>query len=405
MSSMDRKSPPRPLRLLFVQTQAETAGAQEISRLLGRELSEMMGDAGAPAFEEHHLFLYRKTAGCDDLPNVRFVARERPSNPVAAMRFAGQLFSQMRAARPDVVLTFQHYGNIVAAPVARVLGVPRIIANHVSAPATINGPARLADRVIGLAGFYDSITVNSRETWRDYQAYPARYTRRIVHIPHGFAQRKSVLDKTAARRRFGLPEEVPLMGTVARLHPLKRIDLAIATLPHLPGMHMAIAGQGPDADRLHQIAHEQGLSGRVHFCGEMTGPDVGDFLAGLDVFAFPSEAETFGLAAVEAAQAGVPVVAHDLPVLREVLQVEGQPCALFVEATDTAAFADAVRSLVDNRELANELSARGTKLAAHYSLEGMVDAYRQLILGEPMSAESVHHTETGAPAPVHGGGS
>jgi glycosyltransferase involved in cell wall biosynthesis len=404
MSSMDRKSPPRPLRLLFVQTQAETAGAQEISRLLGRELSQMVGDEG-PEFEEHHLFLYRKTAGCDDLPNVRFVARERPSSPMAALRFAGRLFSQMRAAQPDVVLTFQHYGNIVAAPVARLLGVPRIIANHVSAPATINGPARLADRVIGLAGFYDAITVNSRETWRDYQAYPARYTRRIVHIPHGFAQRKSLLNKAAARQRFALPEDVPLMGTVARLHPLKRIDLAIATLHHLPGMHMAIAGQGPDAERLQGIVHERGLGERVHFCGEMTGTDVGDFLAGLDVFAFPSEAETFGLAAVEAAQAGVPVVAHNLPVLREVLQVEEKPCALFVEATDTAAFTDAVRSLVDNPVLAAELSSRGTKLAAHYSLEGMVDAYRQLILGEPMSAESGHHAKAGVPAPVHGGGS
>lgn len=361
----------RPRRLLFVQTQAEMAGAQEITRLLGQELAD---------FEVHHLFLYRKTAGCDDFPNVHFVARERPAGLLGVGRFVVRLFSLMRAIRPDVVLTFQHYGNIVAAPVARMVGVPRIIANHVSAPATINGPVRAIDRVLGLAGFYDAITVNSHATWRDYQAYPARYTRRIVHVPHGFAQRKSALDKDSARRRFGLPASVPLIGTVARLHPLKRIDLAIATLPLLPDVHLAIAGQGPDAGRLRAKAEEYGVAERVHFAGEMDGGGVADFLAGLDLFVFPSAAETFGLAAVEAAQAGLPVVAHELPVLREVLDVDGEPCALFVDAADTGAFAAAIQQTLASPELARAMGARGRRLSERYSLAAMVDAYRDLIL-------------------------
>lgn len=354
------------------------AGAQEISRLLGNGLSVPAGGS----FEVHHLFLYRKTAGCDGFPNLQFVARERPAGPLDALRFLVRLFTTIRRLRPDVVLTFQHYGNIVAAPAARLVGVPRIIANHVSAPATISGSVRLIDRLVGLAGFYDVITVNSQATWRDYQAYPARYTRRIVHVPHGFARRKSMLDRQAARARFGLPDGVPLMGTVARLHPLKRIDLAIATLAHLPEAHLAIAGQGPDLERLQSIAKESGISDRVHFSGEMDGEAVGDFLAGLDVFVFPSEAETFGLAAVEAAQAGIPVIAQDLPVLREVLNVGGEPCALFVEATDTRAFADAIRRVMEGPALARNLSTLGKRLSERYSLDAMVEAYRALIVGE-----------------------
>lgn len=388
--SMNDSSHKRPLRLLFVQTQAETAGAQEISRLLGRELVRG-GATGGAAFEEHHLFLYRKTAGCDDLPNVRFVARERPSNPLDAARFVTRLVSLMREVRPDVVLTFQHYGNIVAAPVARLLRVPRIIANHVSAPATISGPVRRIDKMVGLAGCYDVITVNSRETLRDYQSYPARYTNRIVHIPHGFAQRTSALAKPAARARFNLPADVPLMGTVARLHPLKRIDLAIAALQQLPDVHLAIAGQGPDAERLKTFAHERNLSTRVHFTGEMNGAAVGNFLAGLDLFVFPSKAETFGLAAVEAAQAGVPVVAHDLAVLREVLDMAGQPCALFVDAADTDALATAIRSVLDDPSLAAELSNRGKQLSKRYSLSAMVDTYRDLILDREPAMQVVSH--------------
>lgn len=384
----------RPLRVLFVQTQAEMAGAQEISRLLGQELSRAV--PGAPAFDIHHLFLYRKTAGCDDFPNVQFVARTRPKSPMDGIRFVGRLFSTIRQLRPDVVLTFQHYGNIVAAPAARLAGVPRIIANHVSAPATINGLVRKVDRVLGLAGCYDAITVNSHATWREYQAYPQRYTRRIVHVPHGFDLRSSDLDKPSARQRFGLPQDVPLMGTVARLHPLKRIHLAIATLPHLPEHHLAIAGQGPDGERLRKVAADLGVGGRVHFAGEMDGAAVGDFLAGLDVFVFPSEAETFGLAAVEAAQAGLPVVANEIPVLREVLDVDGEPCALFVDAADTSAFVEAIQRLHDDPALARQLGMLGRRLSERYSLKGMVDAYRDLILGNaPEPAGSPAH-----PAPL-----
>ncbi len=373
----------KPLRILFVQTQAEMAGAQEISRLLGQELS-----AQGDAFEVHHLFLYRKTAGCDDFPNVHFVARERPSGLLDVGRFIARLFSLMRNLRPDVVLPFQHYGNIVAAPVARLMGVPRIIANHVSAPATINGLVRQVDRLLGLAGFYDVITVNSHATWRDYQAYPARYTKRIVHVPHGFAERTTSLDKAAAREKYNLPATAPLIGTVARLHPLKRIDLAIATLPLLPDVHLAIAGQGPDAERLRAKAVEYDVAQRVHFAGEMDGDGVADFLASLDVFVFPSEAETFGLAAVEAAQAGLPVVAHDLPVLREVLDVDGQPCALFVDAADTGAFAAAIQQTFDTPSQAAAMGNLGRRLSERYSLAAMVSAYRELILGKSGQRDS-----------------
>src|SRR5437660_12935965 len=103
------------------------------------------------------------------------------------------------------------------------------------------------------------------------------------------------------------------------------------------------------------------------------------FLCALDVFVFPSVVETFGLAVVEAAQAGVPVVANRLEVLEEVLSVDGQPCALFVDAADTTAFAAAVQRLFDEPALAERLSARARRLDGRYSLDAMVEAYVALI--------------------------
>lgn len=380
----------RPTRLLFVQTQAEMAGAQEISRILGDALSRP-GPAGEPAYDVHHLFLYRKSAGCDDFPNAHFAARERPSNPFAKAAFFARLALMMRTIRADVVLPFQHYGNIVAGPLARLVGTRRIIANHVSAPATISGTVRRLDRLFGLAGAYDVMTVNSQATWRDYMAYPERYRRRIVHVPHGFARKTTALDKAAARRALGLPETTVLLGMVARLHPLKRIDLAMKLLPGNPDLHLAIAGQGPDAERLQAVAAALDIRDRVHFLGERRPEEIGVLLASLDLFVFPSEAETFGLAAVEAADAGIPVVSHDMPVMREVLQVDGVPCALFADAADTQAFATQVRRLLADRAEYDRLAALGRRLGALHSLDAMVASYRALIEGQAPAGRPIPH--------------
>lgn len=362
----------RPKRLLFIQTQAENAGAQEISRLIGQGLM-------ARGYEVHHLFFYRVTDGCDALPNVTFVSQERPGGSLRFARFLLRLRATIRRIRPDVVLTFQHYGNVLGAPAARLAGAPDVIANHVSARATVGNAARLLDRIFGLIGVYRRITVNSRDLQRDYAGYPARYRRLMTLVPHGFERKASGLSQAEARRRFALPQDARVIGTVCRLHPLKQIDHAIHALRHLPGVHLAVAGQGPDADRLVALAVAEGVAERFHRIGELPTHEIGDFLQSLDLFVFPTAAETFGLAAVEAAQAGLPVVANDIPVLREVLAVEGEPCAVFVDTGDAASFASAVVGLFDDTALAEAMTVRGRHLAEHHSLERMIDAYETMI--------------------------
>ena len=95
----------QPRRVLFLQTQAELAGAQEISRLLGLELSRRQL-TGVPEYETHHLFLYRKTDGCDHFPNVHFAAPRRPESLGECLAFARNFFSIVRKIKPDTMLTF-----------------------------------------------------------------------------------------------------------------------------------------------------------------------------------------------------------------------------------------------------------------------------------------------------------
>ncbi|MBJ7403296.1 MAG: glycosyltransferase family 4 protein [Bradyrhizobium sp.] len=360
------------LHVLLAQTQAENAGAQEISRLLGAGLV-------ARGYRVNHLFFFRKSSSFDEPPDTLYCAPGRPGNPVALLRMLWTLGRHIRTTRPDAVLTFQHFGNVIGAGVTRLVSRAPVVANQVSSTLAMGWPIRTADIIMGSIGFFDRITLNSRDMEREYSRYPAAYRSRMVHVPHGFDDKALTLSKEAARQKLDLPPDRVLLGCAARLHPHKRLDAAIRLLPDEPSWHLALAGQGADEARLRQLANELKVSDRLHFLGEIAPSEMADFLACLDVFVFPTQAETFGLAAVEAANAGVPSVVTDLPVLREVLSYRGRPTALFVEASDHAKLSAAVSRLLTDDQLRDELRQNAKGLRLRYSVDAMVEEYIRIL--------------------------
>src|SRR3954452_20596500 len=71
--------PGRARRVMLVQTQAENAGAQEITRLLGKDLT-------ARGYEVHHTFFFRKSDSFDEPPNTFYCALKRPRDPLALLQ-------------------------------------------------------------------------------------------------------------------------------------------------------------------------------------------------------------------------------------------------------------------------------------------------------------------------------
>lgn len=360
------------LHVLLVQTQAENAGAQEISRLLGAGLT-------ARGYRVTNLFFFRQSDSFDEPPDTFYCASSRPGNPLALLRMVWTLGRHIRSSRPDAVLTFQHFGNVIGAGVSRLVCRAPVIANQVSSALSMSWPVRAADIVMGSLGFFDRITLNSKDMQREYSRYPAAYRSRMVHVPHGFDDKALTLPKEAARHKFNLPPDRILLGCAARLHPHKRLDAAIRLLPDQPSWHLALAGQGADEARLRQLADELNVSDRLHLLGEIAPRQMADFLACLDVFVFPTQAETFGLAAVEAANAGVPSVVTDLPVLREVLSFEGKPTALFVDASDHAKLSTAVSRLLTDQQLSEKLRQNAKGLRLRYSVDAMVEEYVRIL--------------------------
>ena len=132
----------------------------------------------------------------------------------------------------------------------------------------------------------------------------------------------------AGRRSDGLRKRLgatKLILLVSRLAREKNIDLAIAALGGLedPGVHLALAGDGPERAGLAETARAAGLEGRVHFLGHVARQELPDLYASSDAFVFPSFTETQGLVLAEALVAGLPIVAVDTPQSRDVLEGHG----------------------------------------------------------------------------------
>ena len=274
-----------------------------------------------------------------------------------------------------------------------------VIANRNSVQSLVPRWADAIDLFLGVIGWFTAVVLNSRAVEQEYGKHPRRYRKRLLRIDHGFERKTTVLSREHARRVLGLPIDAVLLGDVARFHPIKNLTAAIRLLPGRD-WHLALVGQGAQREKLIEFARSLGVLDRLHLVGELPPSRVGDFLGALDAFVFPSLDETFGLAVVEAAQAGVPVVANDLDVLREVLAVDGAPCALFVDVSDTEAFARAVQRLIKDPDLRTQLQSRAARLTNRYALDAMVRGYADLI--EALRRRPASPARPG-PGPRHAG--
>ncbi len=359
-------------RLLILQTHAKSGGTQELARLLS-------GGLCARGYEVLELYLVRDSDFLREDPGIIPHSLPPTHGPLGYPRMAMLAWSQMHRLKPDVVLCMQWGANLLGGWGARFAGSPVMISSQFDSPTQMPRWPRWLDRLQGTSGVFSRIVVNSRTVENSFAQYPAPYRQRLACIEHGIAPRTSALSKAQARQSFGLPQNATLLGSVGRLVPGKNLSAAIKLLAHNAQWHLALGGHGPDADRLRQYATMLGCADRLHMCAEISPDRVGDFLAGLDVFVFPSRAETFGLAVAEAAAAGVPVVANDLPVLREVLAVEGEACALFVDADDEQVFAAGVERILQDEILRGRLTALAPGLKKRFSLHKMYDDYDRLI--------------------------
>lgn len=285
------------------------------------------------------------------------------------------------SGRYDAVFTYQAAASVFGNALGWVRRVPLRVAHQTAAPEAIRPHWKAIDRAFGTHGIYTHIISNSSATSASFASWPRAYLDRFVLIPHGvdpIGEPRAAIDW---RARLSIPDGALVLVATGRLVEQKNHTVAIEALPLLPSAHLLIAGDGPDQHALAALARTMGVSDRLHLVGPIERRDLGSLFAAADIYLFPSVWETFGLAGVEAAMAGLPVVASDLPVLHEVLDIGDPAMVRFHEPHDAIGLAAAIGEIATSYPDAPMRQAFAARHVERHSRARMIEQYRDFLLG------------------------
>ena len=181
------------------------------------------------------------------------------------------------------------------------------------------------------------------------------------------------------------PRTVLYVGRMDRTSAWKGVDVlirAFAGPAGLPGARLRLVGGGDAVPDHLRLAAELGVADRVDAVGELTGDALVAELRTAAVLALPSrtEAESFGMALVEAMACATPVVGSEVGGIPHV--VTDGDTGLLVPPGDPAALAAACRRILDDGPLADRLGAAGRRRAEErYAWDGLTERYAELFRG------------------------
>jgi glycosyltransferase involved in cell wall biosynthesis len=206
---------------------------------------------------------------------------------------------------------------------------------------------------------------------------PIRKARVVLNgIRTDCPQRTEPVQRAAARRLLEASDDQFVIGCVGRLVELKNHAAAIRNLARLAAgtaqPRLVLIGGGPLQGHLEALARQLGVDDRVRFLGERS--DTRELLPGLDAFLMPSLTEGHSIALLEAAAAGLPIVATRVGGNPEI--VKHERTGLLVPVDDEVSISAALGRLVGDRMFAAQLGAEARAWALeHVSVPAMADAY------------------------------
>jgi glycosyltransferase involved in cell wall biosynthesis len=178
-------------------------------------------------------------------------------------------------------------------------------------------------------------------------------------------------------------DEVTLLS-VGRLEAYKGVDRIVGALPHLPPRTvLTVVGKGPESEAILAAAERLGVGDRVRLLGHVRTALLNAWYAAADLFVTLSREEAFGMTVLEAAAAGAPVLASDIPAHREVsgYVAPGRIALVDKDATGQA-LAQAITGALT---LGRSDSTEGWRLPTWDAMvDGVVSVYEG-VLGEPLT--------------------
>jgi glycosyltransferase involved in cell wall biosynthesis len=188
----------------------------------------------------------------------------------------------------------------------------------------------------------------------------------------------------AARTRWGITDDSPLIGCVGVLLPDKGQDAlirAFATLrAEFPVAKLLLVGDGPDKPRLAQLAAKLNVTDAVNFAGFVSAME--SVYPALDLFAFPSRFEGLGTSLLSAMSYAIPSVAFRTCAFPEI--IEHGRSGLLAELNNDTSLANSMSAILRNPEIALQIGRAARqridqKFSASKMVENMLTVYESLL--------------------------
>ena len=279
------------------------------------------------------------------------------------------------------------YADVVHAPSVAVppkSDAPLVVTAHDAAPLIYpetyprRGRRFHAQGLAAAARRADLVITVSQSAAEELVAHTSIPRERIRVVPNGVdLEIARDEDVEAARRELGLGD-APYVFWVGSLEPRKNVGVLVdafvrwalhSDLPHL----LVLAGPaGWVEDEAAVLAPARRLGDRVRTVGRIGDPALGALYRGADLFAFPSRHEGFGIPVLEAMAQETPVLAADIPALREV----AAGAAVLRSPDEPGAWVAALDNLLHDEAELSRLGEAGRARAQGYSWERCAEQTR-----------------------------
>ncbi len=375
----------RQMRVLHVITSLDTGGAEMMlikllaampSIICSKVVVIMNRGALSEKLESMGVEVEYLGIGQGQLPHPRAVLR---------------MMSISRRFAPDVIQGWMYHGNLAALLIRRLAcRRAKLFWNIRQTVYNLSREKRLTRWLIGLgarlSSVADRIVYNSEVSAQQHEEQGYEAGCRVV-IPNGFDTQlfsPQPALRALVRAEFGLNADTPLIGQIARYHPMKGhrlfLEAAAVLAKQFPRVRFLLVGHGVTRDNplLMEPLNALGIGDCVLLVGERS--DIPRFMAAMDIVVSASEwGEGFPNVLGEAMASGVPCVATDVGDSADVIG----DCGLIVAPGDSIALSAALGELLAmNVAQCSALRARAReRICTRFSLDRVaakyVDAYRQ----------------------------
>ena len=222
-----------------------------------------------------------------------------------------------------------------------------------------------------------AISDATRSALSRYEFIPKSRIRVIYNGISGFNRTSCSAD--SVRQELDISADHFVIGTVARLDPIKNQEMMLIALPHIlkhcPDICLMIVGDGPDRGKLERRAIELGVQKNVRFTGFR--PHPADYLAAMDLFLLTSHTEGTSMTLLEAMSLGVPSVVTAVGGNPEIVQQD--KTGILIPAGDSKALAASVVRLYREPVELQAMRVRCERLfSERFSIKPMILEYQNL---------------------------